>query len=442
MTTWENFQITLQGVVMMSEKESTSAKGRRRKIRALIGFAVAGAMLVSACGGSSSSSPDTTGAATEDTIAAPTGTPLKVMVLTPINSPISSYPNIAKAAEIYQQWVNDRGGIAGHPLEVTICDDKADPNESAACGRKAVAEKHIAIVGSFTLDVSSLMPILEENSIPWFGACCPVSAIEFTSPMSFVMGSVFSLFMTGGKKMVEDGCKNPAVIVGDIASADYYIGQAKLGFTSMGFDPEKAVYIKLPLGATDLTAQAAQATKGTDCIFGPIGDIQWLSFLPAFNSVGGTQRLYGAQGNLNGKVAEAFPTETENGIVINSYPNLVSPAWDDYRAALVQYKAPDLDWNSLAGLGTWAAFHAFNKIVTGMTGEINNVTFAAAATATSNLKMDGMTIDLDFTKPWTALKGGVPRIINRTVYYDIIKGGKLTPEDNNTAHDMTSVYGK
>lgn len=429
---------------MNSEKVSIVAKGRRGKMKTLIGFAVVGSMFLAACGGSSSSSDGTDAPAepTTEEVVQPTGEPLKVMVLTPINSPISSYPNIAKAAEIYQQWVNDRGGIAGRPLEVTICDDKADPNESAACGRKAVANKDIALVGSFTLDVSSLMPILEENSIPWFGACCPVSAIEFTSPMSFVMGSVFSLFMTGGKKMIEDQCKKPAVIVGDIASADYYIGQAKLGFTSMGFDPEKAVYIKLPLGATDLTAQAAQATKGTDCIFGPIGDIQWLSFLPAYNSVGGTQRLYGAQGNLNGKVAEAFPKETENGIVINSYPNLVSPAWDDYRKALVQYKAPDLDWNSLAGLGTWAAFHAFNKIVTGMTGEITSKTFAAAVAATSNLKMDGMTIDLDFTKPWTALKGGVPRIINRTVYYDIIKGGKLTPADNNTAHDMTSVYGK
>ena len=174
---------------MNSEKVSIVAKGRRRKMKTLIGFAVVGSMFLAACGGSSSSSDETDAPAdTTEEVVQPTGEPLKVMVLTPINSPISSYPNIAKAAEIYQQWVNDRGGIAGRPLEVTICDDKADPNESAACGRKAVANKDIAIVGSFTLDVSSLMPILEANSIPWFGACCPVSATEFSSPMSFVMG--------------------------------------------------------------------------------------------------------------------------------------------------------------------------------------------------------------------------------------------------------------
>ena len=427
---------------MNSEKVSIVAKGRRRKIKALIGFAVAGSMFLAACGGSSSSSDGADAPAETETeeVVQPTGEPLKVMVLTPINSPISSYPNIAKAAEIYQQWVNDRGGIAGRPLEVTICDDKADPNESAACGRKAVANKDIAIVGSFTLDVSSLMPIVEENTIQWFGACCPVSATEFTSPMSFVMGSVFSMFMTGGKKMIEDGCEKPAVIVGDLASADYYIGQAKLGFKSMGFDENKAVYIKVPLGATDLTAQAAQATKGTDCIFGVMGDISWMAFLPAFSSVGGTQRLYGPQGNLNSKVAEAFPKETENGIIINSYPNLISPAWDEYRKALVQYKAPDLDWNSLAGLGTWAAFEGFRKIVEGMTGEVTAKTFSAAARATSNLEMDGMVINLDWTTPWAALGGSVPNIINRTVYYDVMSGGKVAPLDNNTPHDMSSVY--
>ena len=37
--------------------------------------------------------------------------------------------------------------------------------------------------------------------------------------------------------------------------------------------------------------------------------------------------------------------------------------WDDYRAALEKYNAPDLDWNSLAGLGTWAALTAFTNVV-------------------------------------------------------------------------------
>ena len=115
--------------------------------------------------------------------------------------------------------------------------------------------------------------------------------------------------------------------------------------------PANAKFVKLPLAAQDYSAQVAQATDGTDCIYGGIADSNWAAFLPAFKSAGATQRLYGLQGNLNGKIAEAFPKETEGGIVVNSYPNIAGDDVDDYRAALEKYKAPDLDWNSLAGLG-------------------------------------------------------------------------------------------
>ena len=38
-----------------------------------------------------------------------------------------------------------------------------------------------------------------------------------------------------------------------------------------------------------------------------------------------------------------------------SYPNIEGDMWKDYRDSLEKYDAPDLDWNSLAGLGTWPA---------------------------------------------------------------------------------------
>jgi len=115
--------------------------------------------------------------------------------------------------------------------------------------------------------------------------------------------------------------------------------------------------------------------SGTDCIHGFLQDIQWTGLLGALKAIGVDQRLYGPQGNLNAKVAEAFPDETEGGVVINAFPNIAGPMWDEYRAALETYDAPDLDWNSLAGLGTWAAFEGFRKIVEQMIAdgtEVNN----------------------------------------------------------------------
>ena len=44
--------------------------------------------------------------------------------------------------------------------------------------------------------------------------------------------------------------------------------------------------------------------------------------------------------------------------------------------------------------------------------------------------------DLDLTKPYTGFGGTFPRIFNRTVFFDVVKDGKLTALDDK-AYDMT-----
>ena len=149
---------------------------RRRSSRTIISAVlVVGALLMAACGGDDSESSTTTAATggTEGGSTAATGEPIKVMTEAPIDTNLTPYPNIRDAAKFYADWINEKGGINGRPLEVIFCDDKNDPNEAGNCARKAVEEKVVANVGSFTIDVSRGIPIYEENNIAWFGACCP-----------------------------------------------------------------------------------------------------------------------------------------------------------------------------------------------------------------------------------------------------------------------------
>ncbi|MCU1503135.1 MAG: putative lipoprotein, partial [Ilumatobacteraceae bacterium] len=367
-----------------------------------------------------------------------TGTPIKVMTIAPINSPTPPYPNIHEAAKIYGEWINDHGGINGHPLQIELCDGRGDPNEDANCARKAVANGDVAVVGSFSFDFSQAVTIFEQNKLALFGSCCPIAQIELSSPISFVLGSNFAVPAGAVTRMVKDGCKSPAVVYIQTAAIDIAITQAKNAFTAAGFDPGKAKFILIPLAAQDYSAQVAQAIDGTDCIYGGISDANWEAFLPAMKSLGGTQRLYGHQGNLNSKVAEDFPDLTQNGISVNAYPDIAGPMWKDYRQALVDYKAPDLDWNSLAGLGTWAAYQAFNDIVSKMTGDITSATFLAAANAAKAVNTGGMVPVLDLTVPYTGQGGGEPRVFNRSVAYDVIKDSKLAPVDDKL-YDMTNA---
>jgi ABC-type branched-subunit amino acid transport system substrate-binding protein len=425
-------------------KFSHSQSGRapkRRTLRVLTSLALVGSLALAACGDDDDSSggSDTTAASGGSL----EGDAVLVYVSAPVDSALASYPNIKAAAEIYEKYINDNGGIGGRPLKMTFCDSKADPNEAAACARKAVNDGAIAMVGGYDIDVSLLIEILQENNTAWFGACCPVVAAEFSSPIAFNMGSVFSFNAGAAYKMVEDGCEKPVFIFGENGTQDYFIGQTKAALSKLDFNADDAQYVTMPINISDYSPIAAKATSGgADCIHGFLQDIQWTGLLGALKSVGVTQRLYGPQGNLNEKVAEAFPKETEGGVVINAFPNIQGPMWENYRAALETYNAPDLDWNSLAGLGTWAAMEGFRKIVEQMIADGVDVTaanFLEAANATSNLQMDGMVGDLDFTTTWAGEGGVFPRIFNRSVAYDVISGGKLSPLDDKT-YDMSPYH--
>jgi ABC-type branched-subunit amino acid transport system substrate-binding protein len=436
---------TAAGAATTAAAAATTAAGAATTAAGAATTAAAGATTTAAgaattAAGAATTAASTGGGGTLPTPAAvkATGTPIKVMTIMPVNSPTPPYPNIQKAAEIYGQWINDHGGINGHVLQVETCDGRGDPNEDANCARKAQADGDVAVVGSFSFDFSQAVPILEQDKIALFGSCCPIAQIELSSPISFVLGSNAAVPAGAVTKMVQDGCKKPAVVYIQTAAIDIAITQAKSAFTAAGFDPAKAKFILIPLAAQDYSAQVAQAIDGTDCIYGGISDANWEAFLPAMKSLGGTQRLYGHQGNLNSKVAADFPELTQNGISVNAYPDIAGPMWKDYRQALIDYKAPDLDWNSLAGLGTWAAYQAFNDVVSHMTGDINNVTFLAAANADKAVNTGGMVPVLDLTKPYTGQGGIEPRVFNRSVAYDVIKDAKLTPVDNKL-YDMTNV---
>ena len=160
-------------------------------------------------------------AAERSSTAVPSGTPIKVMTEAPVDSPLVSYPNIPGAAKVYAQWINAHGGIAGHPLQVITCDDRADAAEAASCARKAAAAGVVANVGSFTLDASRAIPILEKAKIAWFGVCCTLVAQETSSKISFPMGCLLCFPPAAAIKMVDDGCKHIVEVYGDLPSTPF-----------------------------------------------------------------------------------------------------------------------------------------------------------------------------------------------------------------------------
>lgn len=393
-------------------RSSFDRSGRRRRLLAVLGaLGVTAVALVTAAPG----------------LGASAQAPIQVMTVASVNYNGPNFKNIHESAKAYVSWINAKGGINGRKLALTACDDKGDPNIGAQCARQAVSKKAVAVIGSFTFSGPTILPILEKARIPWFGICCPVDAKEFSSKMSFPLASGLGV-VAGQAWMAAKICKKFNILNLDYPGAAFIETLTKNILKSLGQSAKLGKHVKIPLQVGgDLSPAVAEVTSGADCVIAGLGEANWAAFLPALAQSNSKVQFFGAQGNLDEKVAKPFPELTNNFIVAGMYPDISKPVWKDYRAALKTYKAdPALDYNSLGGLGTWAAYTAFTTIAKGVKN-LNNVTFLNAANKTKNLTTGGMVPPIDFTKEWTDGLPGFNRVFNRHVTFQTIKNGKVVP---------------
>jgi len=393
--------------------------------RAFAAVAMCG-FVVASCGGGDSATTETTeGGATETTGEAPTGDPIKVMTVTTLNAAGPTYENIAITAELYADYINARGGINGRPLEVTVCDEKFDPAVATECARQAVDEGMVSIVGSFTYFAESIVPVIAESSITWFGACCPITPAELSNPYSFNIGNQPMYAVGAVKRAVDDGCENINAVV--IDGAQVFIPPMENAMKALG--KEFGDTVILPPTAQDYSAEVAQATSGADCVVAVISETPYITWNTAWTQSGTEARQYGPQGNLNAVSAKGNEESTDGDVIAGMYPDLSTEPWAEYRGALeaagVDQEAND--FNSLGGMGTWAAFVGFTQIAESIEGEITAQSFYEAANTTTNLDLGGMVPPIDFTQEWTDGLEGYNRLFNRSVVFSKLENGKVVP---------------
>ena len=399
---------------------------RTSKIVALLAVL---ALVAAACGGSDDTDEDTSdgeSTGTEETAEAPTGEPLKVMTVTTLNAAGPTYENIANTAEAYAQYINARGGIGGRPLEVTVCDEQFDPAVATTCARQAVDEEMVAVVGSFTFFAESIVPVIAESDIAWFGPCCPITPSELTSPHSFPIGNQPMYAVGAVKRAVEDGCQAINTVI--IDGAQIFIPPMENAITALGQSFGEVVI--LPPTAQDYSAEVAQAVSSdADCVIVIVGETPYITWNTAWTQSGTEARQYGPQGNLNEVSAAGNEESTDGDIIAGMYPDISTAPWDEFRKALDEggYDTTELDYNSLGGMGTWAAFVGFAQIAETIDGEITASSFFEAASNTSNLDLGGMVPVLDFTQEWTDGLEGYQRLFNRSVVYSTLENGKVVP---------------
>ncbi len=411
-----------------------------KALRATFVIGLAFAMVGGACSSDTKESATTEAAATEpaatdaaaatepaatDAAAAPTGDPIKVMTVTTLNAAGPTYKNIANTAMAYEKYINARGGIAGHPLKVTVCDEQFDPAVATTCARQAVEGGMVSIVGSFTYFAESIVPVIAESDITWFGACCPITPSELTNKHSFNIGNQPMYAVGAVKRAVADGCTNINAVI--IDGAQIFIPPMENAIKALGKSFGKTVI--LPPTAQDYSSEVAQASDGADCVIAIMSETPFVTWNTAWTQSGTTARQYGPQGNLNQVSAKGNEDSTDGDIIAGVYPDISTAPWAEYRVALTEagLDGDGQDYNSLGGMGTWAAYVGFTQIANKIQGDITAKSFFDAANTTSSLDLGGMVPVLDFTKEWTDGLKGYERLFNRSVVFSKLEKGKVVP---------------
>jgi branched-chain amino acid transport system substrate-binding protein len=160
-----------------------------KKRRLCIAAVLTGALVLSACGSDSKSTsttaaPTTTASAATATTAATSSSEAPITTAAVADkSPIilgnvgsytgptaSNTGGVRRGLELWQKYVNDNGGINGHPVQIEFVDDTGDPTKTLTEVTSLVEDKHIVAMLNPASSTVGWQQYLSDKGIPSINA--------------------------------------------------------------------------------------------------------------------------------------------------------------------------------------------------------------------------------------------------------------------------------
>lgn len=234
---------------------------RPRSARGVCQVAVIGVVstVLFACG----STNNTAGPASTSTPAhSPTGTPIKVMTISTVNTTYGNNPTAYSGAQAGVDRVNDEGGVDNHPLVLETCNDQGTPDGAGACAQQAVSDGVAAVIGSYSrASGSRIIPVLEQANIPYV-ANQVISPQDSTSEIAFpINGSAPSLYAGSALLIVANGAKKVSVVRADASSTANLETYVKQALSTKGISIND---VTIPSGTVDFAPIVAASTENTN----------------------------------------------------------------------------------------------------------------------------------------------------------------------------------
>ncbi|MEU3047452.1 MULTISPECIES: ABC transporter substrate-binding protein [unclassified Streptomyces] len=438
---------------MTGRRRSTSPRTSPTSSRirlACTAAVAAGASLISGCG----VLPGDAGASRD---------PVTVMTFAPVDTRATNMPGMPAMARAYARWVESRGGMDGHELRVITCNEQNTPEGAAACARRAVKEGVVAVVGSYS-QYGTFMAPLEAAGIPFIGGY-GISEEEFTSYLSYPVNGGQPALLAGNGIQLAGSCGGVALVRPDSLAGDDLSQLLHSGLTS---DREHTTTADILAkdDATDYTEQArqarTQAAKPRDtgaqaegerpgCVTAALGD-RTETFFDSYRRLpddGRDIRIASVIGSVGQPLVDRTGGRSgpfEGAYVTGWYPEADDRRWDAMREVIDEHAFGDnaVDPADAGVQTTWIAYTVLEKVVGAIDRDtITPRTLAYTLDQGLQVTTDGLTPELRWGYEDMLPAPSFPRIVNRSVTFQIVKGGRLVAAQDefvDVADTLTSAF--
>jgi ABC-type branched-subunit amino acid transport system substrate-binding protein len=298
---------------------------------------------------------------------------------------------------------NSRGGVNGSCMDLTVCDNKNDPNTDVDCARQFVDAGVVATFNDFyNGDPAGAVEILDQAHISRIGFNPPTAPAAVNSEYSFDftaggLGTTIAMVPSLDVQKV----KKFAMLRVDVPQAAALAGFMKPMLTAL--DMTLTADTPVPATTTDYTQFVLSAAQdGSGGAILPLGDQQAKQILKAAQQVSSKLVYSTSNGTLSQKDMKSFGSFGKQ-IVVNApvppasvvgdpkYPGLKQAVKDLSASGNPNLQKATLKSNSTTG---WLSVYAFVTIMKGATDVTADSVFSAFNAAT-DVDMGGL------IPPWT-----------------------------------------
>ncbi|MEJ8643828.1 ABC transporter substrate-binding protein [Streptomyces sp. MS1.HAVA.3] len=378
------------------------------------------------------------------------------MTFAPEGTKATNMPGMTGMAKAYERWVNAKGGINGRKLRVVTCNEKNTAGGAADCARKAISEKAVAVVGSYSQHGRAFMAPLEAEGIPFIGGY-GVSSEEFQSPLSYPVNGGQPVLIAGAGHQLGRACNQVALVRPDTIAGDTLPVLLNAGLRANKL--ADATDIRAAEDSADFVPQAREALahttgsgkekeKDKGCVTAVLGE-RTETFFDAFRRTE-VERRKPQISSVLGSVSQSLVDRTggkespfEGAYLTSWYPVAADPLWEPMRKVVTEHAFGDdaVDPDDSGTQTTWIAYTVLSEIVKRFEEDEPLTALKVKRSLNESVPVNtgGLTPDLSWRYQDIRAVADFPRIVNGRVTFQIVQAGRLVAQPGEQSLDMTST---